>query len=87
MHEENHSNATNKKRILSAFAIFIALMWLCTIISKSIYASKLPVISTINPEEKYIEHIVEVAGIVIAGEKKPINALSGLRVERIMVQV
>lgn len=87
MQEENRLNVVRKKRILSAFLIFIALMWLCTIISKSIYASKLPVVSTTKPEDKYIEHIVEVEGIVIAGEKNPITALSGLRVERVMVQI
>ncbi|MCH5251020.1 MAG: biotin/lipoyl-binding protein [Lachnospiraceae bacterium] len=76
----------NKKRIIYGFFIFLALMWLCTIISKSIYASKLPIVSTTSPEEKYIEHIVEAEGIVIAGEKAPITALSGLRIERIMVQ-
>lgn len=80
-------NNINKKRVIYGFLIFLGLMWLCTIISKSIYASKLPIVSTDSPTEKYIEHIVETEGIVIAGEKNPVTALSGLRVERVLVQV
>ena len=86
-YREDKVNIANKRRIVYGFMIFLILMWLCTIISKSIYASKLPVVSTTTPEDKYIEHIVEVEGIVIAGEKNPITALSGLRIERIMVQI
>ncbi len=62
-------------------------MWLCTVISKSIYASKLPIVSTESIEQKYVEHIVKVDGIVIAGEKSPVTAISGLRVEHLSVQV
>ncbi|MDE6664323.1 MAG: biotin/lipoyl-binding protein [Lachnospiraceae bacterium] len=77
----------NKRRIIYGFLIFLGLMWLCTVISKSIYASKLPVVLTDRPAEKYIEHIVETDGIVVAGEKKPLTVLSGVRVEKILVQV
>ena len=62
-------------------------MWLCTVISKSIYASKLPIVSTESIEQKYVEHIVKADGIVIAGEKSPVTAISGLRVEHLSVQV
>ena len=61
-------------------------MWLCTIISKSIYASRLPVVTTVVTEQKYVEHIVEVEGIVVAGDKNPVTALSGLRIDKVMVQ-
>lgn len=67
--------------------MFLGGMWLCTVISKSIYASKLPIVSTESIESKYVEHIVNVDGIVVAGEKNPVTALSGLRVEKLMVQV
>lgn len=76
-----------KKRIISGFFIFLAAMWLCTIISKSIYASKLPVVTVAEIEQKYIEHIVEVEGIVVAGDKNPVTALSGLRIDKVLVQV
>lgn len=76
-----------KKRIVTAFCVFLGFMWLCTVISKSIYASRLPIVATESIEQKYVEHIVEVEGIVVAGDKNPVTALSGLRVNKLMVQV
>lgn len=87
MQQENRLAKMRKKKIIIGFFIFLALMWLCTIISKSIYASKLPVVTTAQTEQKYVEHRVEVEGIVIAGDKSPITALDGLRVDNLMVQV
>lgn len=74
-----------RKKIVAGLAFFMAFMWLCTLISKSIYASKLPMVSTTRAESKYIEHIVEAEGIVEAGAKLPVAVLSGLRVEEIAV--
>ena len=65
---------------------FLVFMWSCTIISKSIYVSKLPQVQVENPAQKYIEHVVETDGMVIAGEKQAINTLAGLRVSEIKVQ-
>lgn len=80
-------SGNRKKKIVAGFCVFLGFMWLCTVISKSIYASKLPIVSTEKIQQKYVEHIVEVDGIVIAGEKSPVTALSGLRVEGLAVQV
>ncbi len=87
MLEEKRAGEIRKKKIIAGFFIFLALMWLCTIISKSIYASRLPVVTTVEVEQKYVEHIVEVEGIVIAGDKNPVTTLGGLRVDKVMVQV
>ena len=76
-----------KKKIVAGFFVFLAAMWLCTVISKSIYASRLPIVSTESVESKYVEHVVNVDGIVVAGEKNPVTALGGLRIEKLMVQV
>ena len=76
-----------RKKPAAGLMIFLVFMWLCTVISKSIYTSALPVVSTQVPEQKYIEHITEVQGIVVEGGNLPIIALSGLRVENIAVQV
>lgn len=80
-------NGGRKKKIVAFFLAFLMFMWLCTVISKSIYASKLPIVSTESVQQKYVEHIVKVDGIVIAGQKSPVTALSGLRVENLAVQV
>jgi len=87
MLEEKRAGEIRKKKIIAGFFLFLVFMWLCTVISKSIYASRLPVVTTVQTEQKYVEHIVEAEGIVIAGDKDPITALSGLRVEKVMVQV
>lgn len=74
-----------RKKIIAGLAVFMGLMWLCTLISKSIYASRLPMVSTTRTDSKYIEHIVEAEGIVEAGAKKPVAFLSGMRVEELKV--
>lgn len=86
MQDEKRLGEVRKKRILAGFFAFLAFMWLCTIISKSIYASRLPVVTTEQIEQKFVEHTVEVEGIVVAGDKNPITALSGLRVDKLLVQ-
>ena len=86
MLEEKRAGEIRKKKIMAGFFIFLALMWLSTIKSKSINASRLPVVTTVVTEQKYVEHIVEVEGIVVAGEKNPVTALSGLRIDKVMVQ-
>ncbi|MBD5506859.1 MAG: biotin/lipoyl-binding protein [Lachnospiraceae bacterium] len=75
-----------KKRIAWGLALFLVLMWLCTLISKSIYASRLPMVTTCRTDSKYIEHVVEAEGIVEAGAKLPVTVLGGLRVTEVFVQ-
>ena len=75
-----------KKKIMTGFVIFMGAMWLCTVISKSYYTTKLPVVSTVSPEEKYIEHIVEADGIVVEGGRQAVNAPLGIRVKEVSVQ-
>lgn len=74
-----------RKKIVVGLAVFMALMWVCTLVSKSIYAQQLPMVTTTRTEAKYIEHIVEAEGIVEAGAKLPVTVLSGLRVEELVV--
>ena len=76
----------NKKRIAGGLIFFLIFMWLCTLISKSVYASRLPMVATCGIDSKYIEHVVEAEGIVEAGGKLPVTALSGLRVAEVSVQ-
>lgn len=76
----------SKKKIGTGFAFFLIFMWLCTLISKSVYASRLPMVTTCSMDSKYIEHVVEAEGIVEAGAKLPVTALGGLRVTAVSVQ-
>ena len=70
---------------IKIFLIFLAFVWLCTIISKSIYVSGLPMIKTDTASKKYVEHIVNTDGIVTAGGEIAVNTQAGLRVDKIYV--
>lgn len=74
-----------RKKIMAGFAFFLGFMWLCTVVSKSIYTTRLSLVSIQEPESKYIEHHVEAEGIVEAGGKQAVVALGGLRVKEIAV--
>lgn len=75
-----------RKKIAAGFLGFLFLMWLLTLISKSVYASGLPQVTTAYIEKKSIEHIVEAEGIIKQGSDVAIHTLSGLRVDKIFVR-
>lgn len=75
------------KKVLIGFAAFLGFMVICTLISKSVYAYRLPMVSTCVPESKYIEHKVEAQGIVEAGGEKTVTYLAGLRIDSVLVHV
>ncbi len=76
-----------KEKIAAGLAVFFVLMWICTLVSKSIYASKLPRENTVNPEKRRIEHLVEAEGIVKQGSDVAVHTLPGMRVMKICVRV
>ena len=76
-----------KEKIAAGFLIFLAVMWMCTLISKSIYASQLPRVTTVLAEKKRIEHVVEADGIVKQGSDMAVHTMPGLRVRKICVRV
>ncbi len=76
-----------KEKIAAGFLIFLAVMWMCTLISKSIYASQLPRVTTVLAEKKRIEHVVETDGIVKQGSDMAVHTMPGLRVRKICVRV
>lgn len=76
-----------KKRLITGFILFLGFMWLCTVVSKSVYASRLAMVSAQKPEVRYIEHVVEANGIVEAGGKQAVIALGGVRVKEVTAHV
>lgn len=82
--DKERQNKRYEKWII-AFVVFLVFMWICTIISKSIYVSGLPMVQTELPEKKFVEHIVEAEGIVVEGGEQAVTLLDGLRVEKIFV--
>jgi len=75
------------KKVIAGFGIFLVFMAACTLISKSVYAYRLPMVSTTVPESKYVEHEVEAEGIVVAGGEKPVTYLPGFRIASMTVGV
>lgn len=72
------------KKVMAGFVGFLVFMIGCTVISKSVYAYRLPMVSTCRPEAKYIEHKVEVEGIVVAGGERTVTYLPGVRIDSIL---
>lgn len=68
-----------QKKIGVAFCVFLGLMLLCTLISRVVYASRLPQITTKKPERTALIHEVEAEGLVQQGMEYAVNTLSGLR--------
>ncbi len=76
-----------QKKILTAFALFLILMFLCTLISRSVYASRLPQVTVETPRRMALNHSVEAEGIVRQGREYAVTALSGLRVRTVYANV
>lgn len=88
MEEKDEEKLMSRRRMekwIRVFLVFLAFVWLCTIISKSIYVSGLTIVKADTPSKKYVEHIVEADGIVTTGGEIAVNTQSGLRVDRIYV--
>ena len=84
--EEKFFIRRRMEKWMKIFLVFLAFVWLCTIISKSIYVSGLPRVRTDTASKKYVEHLVKTDGIVTAGGEIAINTQAGLRVDKILVQ-
>lgn len=70
-----------------AFGFFLAFMFLCTLISRAVYVSKLPQVKTTTPNRMALNHQVQADGIVHQGREYAVNALSGLRVRTVYMNV
>lgn len=76
-----------QKKILAAFGIFLGLMFLCTLISRVVYASRLPQVTVDSPGKMAISHRVKAEGIVHQGREYAVNVLAGLRVRTVCARV
>lgn len=76
-----------EKKILMGFCIFLTCMFLCTLISRAIYASGLPQVTVDTPRRMAVNHQVKAEGIVRQGQEYAVNVLSGLRVRTVESRV
>jgi len=75
-----------RKAVIFAFIIFLIFMEVCSLITKGIYRSKLPRVTTTNARRMSLYHPVSAVGAVAAGQEYGIYAPAGLRVSTITVQ-
>lgn len=76
-----------QKKVWIIFGIFLLFMFACTLISRVVYAAKLPQVSVAKPGRMTISHQVEAEGIVHQGREYAVNVLSGLRVRTVYAHV
>ena len=76
-----------QKKIGIWFGLFLAFMLACTLISRAVYAAKLPQVSVSKPNRTAISHRVEAEGIIRQGREYAVNALAGLRVRTVYAHV
>ena len=62
-------------------------MFVCTLVSKGIYGATLPQVETELPEKRALGHTVEAAGNLTAGREVAVDAVSGLKVNQIYVDL
>lgn len=86
MDEDKRGRGGRQGRPVAGFVLFLAVMWVCTLVSKTVYAAKLPQVQAVGAERKRIEHVVECDGVVKQGSERAIHTLAGLRVDQIGVR-
>lgn len=75
------------KRLIIMTAAFMVFMLLCTIISKSVYASTLPVIRTVTPQKREIGHQTKASGMVEQSLEYAVSVQNGLKVKTVYTTV
>lgn len=76
-----------QKKILIAFGVFLTFMFFCTLISRAVYASKLPQVTAETPRRMALDHTVNAEGIVHQGREYAVTALTGLRVRTVYANI
>jgi len=76
-----------QKLILTAFLLFFVFMFFCTLVSRVVYAEKLPQVTTEISRRMAINHHVEAEGIVRQGREYAVHTISGLRVNTVYAHV
>lgn len=73
-------------KALKALGKFLALLLVCTFLSRMVYASSLPVVETQPRRTTPIEHWVKADGSVEASDVRSEHVPAGIRIERILVR-
>lgn len=74
-----------KERAVRYFGLFLAAMLVCTIVSRGIYASKMPKIKAGSIETKTLVHEIKANGTILTKEEVPVVTEAGVLVEKVCV--
>lgn len=74
-----------KERAVRYFGLFLAFMLICTIISRGIYAGRMPKVKTGSIETKALVHKIEASGTIVTKEEVPVMTEAGVLVEKLGV--
>ncbi len=77
-----------KQRKAAAWLLagFLTMMFLCTLISRGLYASGLPRVVTGTPDRRSIGHVAEAEGSIVPGKELAVNVPQGIRVREVFIQ-
>lgn len=75
-----------KKKIVYAFGGFLVLMFVCYLISRGIYAGRLPRVDTQKPRVMALAHTVNASGNVSQGSEEALLVPAGLSVQQVAVR-
>ena len=85
--EKIENKMHHKVKILKGFALFLAFMLCCTIISRGIYAYRMPQVELGCAERKSIEHAFAVTGSITAANEVSVLFPAGLLIDQVYVNV
>ena len=74
-----------KERAVRYFILFLVFMLVCTIVSRGIYAYRMPRVSFGTAESKTLVHKIRASGTVLTKEELPVVTEAGLLVEKVPV--
>lgn len=75
----------HKERAVRYFGIFMLFMLICTIVSRGIYAWRMPKVTLGAAKASVLNHTIEADGTVITTEEVPVATGSGFLVEKVCV--
>lgn len=75
-----------KKKAVSVFAGFLIFMFTCSIVSRGVYAYRMPQVAVASPDSGMLSHEFEVEGKLEAVSQKAVVAISGIRVQDIRIR-
>ncbi|MBR1930903.1 MAG: hypothetical protein IJ833_05435 [Lachnospiraceae bacterium] len=76
----------HKSKVLKGFALFLAFMLCCTIISRAIYAYRMPQVELGTVCRKSIEHSFSAMGSINAVNEVPVVLPAGLLIDKVCVR-